>query len=243
MKLSGKTAVVTGGGSGIGLAAAEALAIEGCRVVIAGRSQERLRDAVAASKVPDYFLWRTVDVADRDRVEELFSWATKGLGKIDILINAAGINVPKRSMAEMVPEDWDRIFQVNTTGSYNCMRAVLPEMLDRGDGLIINISSIAGKRADQRGGVAYSASKFAQTALGLTVGAEVCDRDVRITNIYPGETNTPILDERPVQLSDEHLANILQPQDVAAAVVMVACLPSRARVPELVIVPTRQAYM
>ena len=145
-------------------------------------------------------------------------------------------------MDELVPEDWDLILKINATGAFNCMRAVLPQMRERQDGIIINISSIAGKRAGLLGGVAYNASKFAMSALSTTAGIEEKDNGIRVTTVYPGEVETPILDDRPVPVSAEHRQKILQPEDVAAAVLMIVQLPPRAHVPELVIKPTSQAY-
>ena len=243
MKLQDKCAVVAGGGSGMGLAVAKALASEGCRVLIAGRGQPRLDEALAEIGLPELVLAKQADVADRESVAELFAFAEEQFGKVDILVNAAGINVPDRNIGNLSPENWDKLIEVNATGSYNCMRAVLPAMRERGDGLIVNLSSIAGLRGDVRGGVAYCAAKFAQAGLGMTVGAEVGADGVRITNIYPGETNTPILDNRPVPLTAEHRARILQSEDVAAAVLMVALLPARARIPELTITPTCQPFV
>ena len=183
------------------------------------------------------------DVASRDDVTGLFDRIAREAGPIDLLVNSAGINVRDRSMAALAPEDWDQMLQVNATGAYNCMRAVLPQMRARRDGLIINISSVAGKRASPIGGVAYNASKFAMAALGLTVAQEEKDNGIRVTTVYPGEVDTPILENRPVPVTAEQRARILQPEDVAAAVLMIACLPPRAHVPELVIKPTTQAYM
>ena len=243
MRLNNKCAVVTGGGSGIGLAIAEALAADGCRVLIAGRGIERLEKAVADSNVSDRLAAQQADVADRQSVKALFAVAQEQFGTVDILINAAGVNIPNRAMSELTLEDWDYLLSVNATGTFHCIHAVLPGMRQRRDGLIVNISSIAGKRGDLRGGAGYSAAKFAQSGLGMTVGAEVAGDGVRVTNVYPGETNTPILDQRPVPLSAEHRASILQPVDVAAAVLMVTCLPPRAHIPELVITPTWQPYL
>lgn len=243
MKLEGKTAVITGGGTGIGWAIAEAFAAEGCQVMIAGRREEVLTEAVHNSATRERLHIQAVDVADRASVASLLEAAEQKFGSIDILVNAAGINVPRRAMRELSPEDWDRMLAINATGTFNTMHAVLPQMRARGDGVIVNISSIAGKRGDLRGGAGYVAAKFAQSGFGMTVGAEVGEEGVRVTTIYPGETNTPILDQRPVPLSDEHRASILQSEDVAAAVLMVVCLPPRAHVPELVITPTWQPFV
>ena len=242
MKLTGKTALITGGGTGIGAACAVALAGEGCRVAITGRREEPLKETAAQFSGEPPLLTQRADVADRESVAHLFEWARGELGPIDILVNSAGVNIPNRSMAELSPEDWEQLLRVNATGTYNCIHAVLPEMRARRDGVIVIISSVAGIRPSLIGGVAYNASKFAVSALGLTVAQEVKDEGIRITNVYPGEVETPILDNRPVPVSDEHRARILQPQDVAEAVLMVASLSPRANISELVIKPTTQAF-
>jgi NADP-dependent 3-hydroxy acid dehydrogenase YdfG len=242
MKLTGKTALITGGGTGIGQGIAWALADEGCRVGISGRREEVLQASVREYKGRGAILFKTADVGDRASVDSLFSWAAAELGPIDILINCAGVNVRKRSMSELDPADWDKMLRINATGAFDCIRAVLPEMRERRDGLIVNISSIAGKRATLLGGVGYNASKFAMTALGTSVSLEEGKNGIRVTNVYPGEVATPILENRPVPVTAEHRARILQAEDVAAAVLMVACLPPRAHIPELVIKPTTQDY-
>jgi len=242
MPLTGKTAVVTGGGTGIGLGAAIALAKLGCKVVTGGRREEKLREAAATFSGEPAIQCHQLDVADRGSVAAFFAWAKETLGEIDILVNSAGVNIRTRTMAEMQPEQWDQVLAVNATGAYNCIGAVLPAMRSRGDGLIINISSVAGKRALELGGVAYCASKFAMTALGTCVNNEAAPDGVRVTSIYPGEVNTPILENRPAPVSDERKAAMLQPEDVGAMVAAVALLPPRANVAEMVIKPTVQNY-
>jgi NAD(P)-dependent dehydrogenase (short-subunit alcohol dehydrogenase family) len=242
MRLGNKTALVTGGGTGIGRAIALALAAEGCRTAIIGRRLEPLREAAAEWQGQPPILCQAADVGSRAEVDRVFAWAQAELGGIDILVNSAGVNVPRRAMTELSPDDWELLMNVNANGAYYCMRAALPAMRSKRDGLIVNISSIAGKRASVLGGVAYSASKFAMTALGGTVALEEGRNGIRVTTVFPGEVETPILDRRPVPVSAEHRARILQPADVAAAVLMIACLPPRAHVPELIIKPTSQDY-
>lgn len=242
MKLSGKTVLITGGGTGIGYGIATALADEGCRVAIAGRREDKLRAAAAAYRGATPLAVHSVDVADRASVGRLFQWAAETVGPINILVNAAGLNIVHRLLSETTPEEWDRLMTINATGTFNCLHAVLPQMRERRDGLVINISSVAGKRALRLGGVAYCASKFAMTALGTFAALEVGKDGVRVTNIYPGEVDTPILENRPTPITAEHRARILQPEDVAAAVVMIAKLPPRAHVSELVIKPTTQEF-
>ena len=240
--LTNRTAVITGGGSGIGAAVARALADAGCRVARPGRRQERLDDVTGNYNGSVPIIARPSDVADRQGVVEFFNWAREELGQIDILVNSAGINTPVRAVATLDPADWDKLIAVNLTGAYNCIHQVLPEMRERQDGVIINISSVAGLRAGTVGGVAYNASKVGMSALGITVAAEHREMGIRVTNVYPGEVETPILDNRPVPVSAEHRARILQPEDCADAVMMVVRLPARANVPELVIIPTTQSY-
>lgn len=243
-RLHDRTAVVTGGGSGIGEGIAQALASEGCRVIITGRNEVKLRAAAESfqkSGAPA-IQFRSLDVADREAVGQFFQWATQTLGRVDILVNSAGTNIVKRSMAELDPADWDKLLAVNATGAYNCMHAVLPQMRERRDGLIVNISSVAGVRASMLGGVAYTASKFALASLSHCVALEEKDHGIRVTNVHPGEVETPILDARPAPVSAEHRARILQPEDIASLVLAIACLPPRAHVSDILIKPTTQEF-
>ncbi len=243
MILHGKTALIIGGGTGIGAGCAIAFAEAGAQVAISGRRIEKLGEAAAKFTGKNTILCHAADVANREEARKLIEWATKELGRIDILVHCAGINIPKRAMNVLDPADWDKLLLVNATGAFNAMHFVLPQMRERKDGLIINVSSIAGLRASILGGVAYSASKFAMTALGTTVGVEERNNGIRVTNVYPGEVETPILDARPVPVSKEHRAKILQPEDIASVLVAVAALPPRAHVAELVIKPTTQEFV
>jgi NADP-dependent 3-hydroxy acid dehydrogenase YdfG len=241
MKLNDHVAIVTGAGSGIGAAISAALAQYGCQVIAVGRRRSALEET--KKRFPDTIDAVAADVADRNSVDKVVAFASEKYGRIDVLVNSAGTNTVDRATASVSPEEWHRIFQVNATGAFNCIQTVLPMMRQQSRGTIINISSVAGRRAIPLGGVAYNASKFAMTALGTTVGEEERANGIRVTNIFPGEVETPILDTRPVAVSAEHRAKILQPEDVAESVLLVCTLPSRARVPELVIVPTIQSFI
>jgi len=242
MSLEKQNALVVGGGTGMGEAIALALTAEGARVAVAGRRQEKL-DAVAA-QAEGNILTYTVDVAERESVKALFDWAGVQFGgQLHLLVNCAGVNVPKRSMSELAPEDWDKVMAINATGAFNCMHFGLPLMRPHRTGLVINISSTAGLRAGHLGGVAYNASKFAMNALGTSAAGDELKNNIRITTICPGEVDTPILDDRPIPPDADHRAKILKPADIAAVTVAVAKLPPLAHVPELVIKPIGQSFI
>lgn len=242
-QLAGKIVAVTGGGTGIGAGIARGLAEAGCRVTIGGRRLEPLEQVAASTRSEHAIVTQTLDISDPTSVQEFFAAIRQRVGEVDILVNSAGVNIQNRSMADMNPEDWERVLSINASGAYRCMREVLPAMRARRDGLVVNISSVAGKRAISLGGIVYCASKFAMTALGTAVSNEVRDEGVRITNVYPGEVNTPILDNRPNPVSQEHKDAILQPEDIASVVVTICALPPRANVPEIVIKPTIQEWV
>lgn len=235
-----KIAWVTGGGSGIGAAAAKALATQGWTVIISGRDAAKLKE-VATGHEAIHTL--PLDVSDRSAVQTAHQTLVDQHGPVNLLVNGAGVNVPKRAMADLIPEEWDKLMAINATGAFNCICQVVPSMRRNHDGLIINISSTAGLRAAPLGGIAYNASKFAMTAMGIGIGEEERANGIRVTNIMPGEVDTPIMKNRPKPVSQEHRASMLQPEDLADAVVFVANLPPRAHVWELVIKPTAQSYV
>lgn len=242
-QLSGKRVLITGGGSGIGLAVARQFLQEGAAVTISGRDAAKLERAGRDLAGGDRLLVQSCDVADPKQVDKLVRQATDRLGGIDILVNNAGLNVKNRAFRELSIEDWQLQLRANLDGAFYCIRAVLPQMLERRDGLIVNVVSVAGKRAGPLGGAAYAASKFGMSALGICLGAEEKDSGIRVSNIYPGEVDTPILVHRPQPVTEAHRQSILQPEDVAAAVLFVATLPARVSVPELVIKPVSQMYV
>ena len=182
------------------------------------------------------------DVAEAAQCQRLIETATKQFGKVDILFNNAGANLKARTIRELTPESWDKLIRANLDGTFYCTHYVLPQMIERKDGVVVNLVSIAGKRANPLGGAAYVASKFGQGGLGMCLSNEERDSGIRVSNIYPGEIDTPILEHRPKPVSDEHRAVILKPEDVASAVVFVATLPKHVSVPELIIKPTAHLY-
>jgi NAD(P)-dependent dehydrogenase (short-subunit alcohol dehydrogenase family) len=242
-RLTGKNMLVTGGGSGIGLAAARLLLAEGARVAISGRNEDKLRRAAAELNAGERLIYHAADVADWTQVQRLVEEVNRRLGSIDVLVNNAGLNVKERSFRELTVENWHLLLGANLHGAFYCIRAVLPRMRQRRDGLIVNINSISGKRSNPLGGLAYNAAKFGLRALAMGLAAEEKDNGIRVCSIYPGEVNTPILEARPTPVNEERRRAMLQPEDVAAAVLFVATLPPRASVPELVITPANATYV
>jgi NADP-dependent 3-hydroxy acid dehydrogenase YdfG len=242
-KLQDKTAVVTGGGSGIGLAVARTFLHEGARVVIVGRTEAKLAEACRDLKSGERLSYQVADVAEPPQVQALFERLRATHPVIDVLVNNAGMNIKERLMRQLTPEVWQKMVRANLDGAFYCIHQVLPQMLERRDGVIINVNSIAGKRASMLGGASYSAAKFGMTALGLCLAAEEKDSGIRVSNIYPGEVDTPILKDRPQPVTEEQRRRILRPEDVAAAVLFVATLPAHVSIPELVIKPTTQLYV
>ncbi|HEY7315503.1 MAG TPA: SDR family oxidoreductase [Gemmataceae bacterium] len=242
-RLTGKTALVTGGGSGIGLAAARLLLDEGAKVAITGRNEEKLRRAAGELGAGDRLIYRAADVADLGQVQALVQDVTRRLGRIDILVNNAGLNIKERTFRELTPENWHLLLGANLHGAFYCTYAVLPQMRERRDGLIININSISGKRSNPLGGLAYNAAKFGLRGLAMGLAAEEKDNGIRVCNIYPGEVNTPILEARPTPVDEERRRVMLQAEDVASAVLFLATLPPRVSIPELVITPANAMYV
>jgi NADP-dependent 3-hydroxy acid dehydrogenase YdfG len=240
-ELKNKVTIVTGAGTGIGTAIVRDFVAAGAKVALVGRRLGKLEEAAAGLPADQVFL-QPCDVADRAAVTAMAQAVEAHFGPVDILVNNAGTNTSPRAVSEVAMEDWDLLIAVNLTGAFNCVRAVLPGMRAKKDGLIINVASIAGLRAGKLGGVAYSASKHGMIAMNHTINEEELEYNIRACAICPGEVETPILDLRPEPVSAERRAAMLQPEDVSAAALMVAKLPPRACVPLLVIKPTTQVF-
>ncbi|HEU5098300.1 MAG TPA: SDR family oxidoreductase [Roseiflexaceae bacterium] len=242
MPIEGKVVLITGGGSGVGAAIARQFAEAGAQVVVMGRRAEQLQATCESIVNGPQARPIVADVADRAQVSALVEQVVSEFGRLDILVNNAGVNTPARRLEQLSFEDWDYLMTVNATGAFNVIQAVLPHMRSRGDGLIINVSSISGRRASTLAGAAYSASKHALNALSKVVSQEEEQHGIRSTIISPGDINTPLLDKRPAPVSAEQRAKILQPDDIAAAALFVARLPAHVSVPEIVIKPIGQMY-
>ncbi|WP_151089138.1 3-ketoacyl-ACP reductase [Hymenobacter baengnokdamensis] len=215
-KLTGKVALVTGAGKGIGKAIAVALAHEGVHVGLLARSLDQLQ-AVAAElqALGVKTSVATADVADEAAVNAAVAHLTSELGPADILINNAGIGTFAKFM-DMAPADWEQIIRVNLLGVYYVTRAALPAMLERRSGDIINISSTSGLRA-AAGSSAYSASKFAVMGLSEALMQEVRKSNIRVSALAPSTVATELAINN--NLTDGNPEKVMQPEDIAEFVV------------------------
>ena len=241
-KLNGKVALITGAGSGVGQAAARLFVAEGAQVAVAGRDAAKLQKAMAAIPGGDTILIVPTDVTVPAQVKNLVDQATKRFGRVDILVNNAGTNIKARRMRELTLEDWNLLVRTNLDGAFYCIKAVLPQMLERKDGVIVNVNSISGKRPYPLAGAGYAAGKFGLHALAGCLANEELESGIRVSSIYPGEIDTPILAVRPTPVTAEQRAKILKAEDVAEAILFVASLPPHVTVPELIIKPAAQGY-
>ena len=225
MDLQNKVALITGAGKGIGKAIAVRLAKEGVHVGLVARTQSDLK-ALADSLTESYNVrvsTAVADVANRNEVETAVAKLKNDLGAVDILVNNAGI-AKFGTLADMSPEDWERIIQVNLMGTYYVTRAVLPDMIERNSGNVINISSTAGERASATTS-AYSASKFAVMGLTESLMQEVRKHNIRVTALAPSTVNTELAVSVGLKIGDED--HMMQPEDVAELAAAMLKLPQR----------------
>lgn len=234
MSLQGKVAWITGGGSGIGLAGAIELAKAGAKVVISGRSAATLKEAAKKCDAETIAL----DVSSKEEVQKAARELVRRHGAVDILVASAGINMPQRNFRNVSLDGWDQIVAVNLSGMFYCVHSVLPAMREKKDGLIINVSSWAGRHPSTLTGPGYNATKHAVIALTESINMEECANGIRATALLPGEAATPILEKRPVPPAPEVRAKMLQPEDLGRAIGFIASLPARACVNELTLTPT-----
>jgi NAD(P)-dependent dehydrogenase (short-subunit alcohol dehydrogenase family) len=230
-----RTVVVTGAGSGVGRAVALKFASEGCQVALVGRTAATLAETagLAGPTAADRMGVFVCDVSSPDAVAAMGDAVLARFASVDVLVNAAGINVPRRSFATLSLDDWHAVLATNLHGAYYCVRAFLPRMREHGSGTIININSDVGKIARDLAGAAYVSSKFGLRGLAQQINAEERGNGIRACSICPRDVNTPLLDKRPQPPSPEVRARMLQPDDLAACVWLVATLPQRAIVDEI----------
>lgn len=237
--LSGKIALVTGAGSGIGRQTALLLAGEGATVVLTGRRMEPLREvAELIEKTDGKAVARMLDIQSRQAIFDTVKSVADEIGAVDILVNNAG-SASKVLNARFISEDeWNSTINVNLTAVFNLTQAVLPDMISRGEGTIITVSSLAVVNPNLLGGVAYGAAKAGVKNFMTFLHNTYRNQGIRATTILPGETNTPIMDNRARPPLEEERAVMMDPHDVARAILLCASLNKTAVIPELHICPT-----
>lgn len=234
--VSGMVAWITGAGTGIGEAAALALAEAGMTVVLSGRRQDKLEGV--AGRIGGRAEVAALDVADRNAVAEVAAGIRARHARIDVLVSSAGVNVPGRHWHQLSTDDWDRVIRIDLDGAFYCAHAVLPTMIEQGDGLIVNVSSWAGNHVSMVTGAAYTAAKHGLNAMTETINMEAGLHGVRACAVCPGEVATPILDNRPEPPSAEDKARMVQPEDCGDIIAFLARLPKHVCINELTVSPT-----
>ena len=244
--LTGGVAIVTGASSGIGRATALALSEAGASVALAARRADRLEEVAARIRGNGGRALAVVtDVADRDAVFALVERTAAELGSADILVNNAGI-MPTSPLSEIHLDDWLRMVDVNVKGVLHCVAAVLPAMLERRRGHIVNVGSLAGRRPFP-GGTVYAATKFAVRCISAGIQLELsARRGIRVTDIQPGVVATELMDHIPDPETRQGFAERwrdkepMASEDVAAAILYAVTAPARVNVNEILMRPRDQ---
>lgn len=240
-KLAGTVALVTGASSGFGWAIARSVAAEGAAVALVARRAERLR---ALAEQIEGEGGRAVacpaDVGSEAEILAAVEQAETSLGPIDLLVNNAGTNSGARSIAETDSGVWRELLEVDLTSAFLFSKGVLPGMISRGRGTVINIASRAASHPSLQAGVAYSTAKRGMEALTAVTNEEGNPYNVRASVVNPGEGNTPILDFRPEPPDEVQRSVMIQPEDLADLVVLIASLPQAVTVESVELRPTRR---
>tara|TARA_B100001123_G_scaffold417679_1_gene520742 strand:- start:2871 stop:3650 length:780 start_codon:yes stop_codon:yes gene_type:complete len=237
-QLAGKTALITGGGTGIGEAIAIDLAGAGVRTIICGRRADPLEDTVKKIESDggkaSYLL---ADMADPESIE-ILARDILAQGGVDILVNNAGFSSKVRSVRYISAEEWRAVMDVNTMGPAMLTRMLLDSMIERGAADVVLISSLSAYYPSIMAGAAYSAAKVAARSYMSVLSAEVKQFGIRCLTVFPGEVDTPILDKRALVPGKAERTTMLQSEDVSAAVMSALNLPQRANIFEIAIAPT-----
>ena len=238
-RLAGKIAWITGAGSGIGEAAALALADEGATAVLTGRTQEKLERVAARirQKGGEAYV-QPAELTNSRQVQKVGEFISSTLGRLDILVNNAGVNIVDRHWDKLTPEGIDELVHGNLSQALYCVTVALPLMRAQKDGLLIHTASIAGRIVGGFPGPIYSAAKHGVVAMSHSINMQECVHGIRSTAFLPGEVATPILDTRPNPVGPEVRARMIQPEDCGDLIRYIACLPRHLVMSEVMLAPT-----
>ncbi|OUR77210.1 oxidoreductase [Alphaproteobacteria bacterium 46_93_T64] len=243
--LKGKVAWITGAGTGIGQAAAIALANAGMTVVLSGRRESALEETANIIRTNGgKSVLEPLDVSDAEAAEKLVQRIYKRFDRLDIAVLSAGINVKNRAWTDVDTKAWDAVVDINLNGAFYCCKAILPVMRKQKSGLIINVASWAGVRVSKLSGAAYTAAKHGMVAMSESINVEEAKNGIRSCALCPGEVATPLLNDRPVTVTEEQKAAMLQAEDLGETVLFLARMNERVCVNQLIIGPTaNRAYI
>ena len=237
-RLAGQVAWVTGAGSGIGEAAALALAEEGAEILLTGRRPAPLEDVASRIRaLGGKAEVQAADLTDPVAVERVGQAIQARGGALDILVNNAGLNITERDWGRLTPAGAQSVIAANLGSAFYCVTVALPFLRARGGGVLIHTASFAGRFVSPLSGPAYTAAKHGVVAMSHSLNMEECIHGIRSTVICPGEVATPILDKRPQPVSAEERARMVQPEDCGDLIRYVACLPPHVVLNEVLISP------
>lgn len=233
-----KTAVITGGGSGVGRAIALKLAAQDWHVIIVGRRAETLQETIQlAGATASRIVHHICDIGSASAVAEMGKQILAQYREVHLLVNAAGTNAPRRSLEVLSLEDYHAMIATNLNGAYYCVQAFLAQMRARKSGLIVNIVSDAAKQASAKAGPAYVMSKFGLVGLTQSINAEERPNGIRACAILPGDIDTPLLDKRPAPPDATARARMMRAEDVADCALFCINLPEHVVVEEMLVRP------
>ena len=233
--LDGKVAIITGGGSGIGKAIAEAFSAEGATCVLAARGQQRLE---AAAKEIANAQAVVCDVTDDDQVEALFAGVAERHGPVDILVNNAGMAAPGPTH-ELPPAAFRQVLELNLTGCFLCARQALQQMIPRGSGRILNIGSISGQMSRPHS-IAYTTSKFGLDGFTRSLALDAREHGIAVSVLHPGNVGTDIWQDRLEMARAEGLVPL---EDMGRAALAMVTLDPGVNMLSSVILPVSQPYL
>lgn len=237
-QLAGKIAWVTGAGTGIGEAAALALAAEGATIILSGRRAEPLEDTAAQiRRAGGTAHVQPADLSVAADVEKVGKFIGETFNRLDILVNNAGVNISDRHWEHLTPAGIDTLVDGNLKSALYCITVALPFMRAQKDGLLIHTASMAGRFIGGLSGPIYTAAKHGVVAMSHTINMEECINGIRSTAMLPGEVATPILDRRPVPVTPDERARLVQSADCGDLIRYIACLPPHLCIPEVMITP------
>jgi NADP-dependent 3-hydroxy acid dehydrogenase YdfG len=237
-KLAGKIAWITGAGSGIGEAAAIALADEGAIVILTGRTREKLETVARRIDQTGQAHVQPADLTHSDQVGTVAAWIKETFGRLDILVNNAGVNILDRHWDTLTPAGIDTLVQGNLMAALYCVQAVLPMMRAQQDGVLIHTASMAGRFIGGVSGPIYTVAKHGIVAMSHGLNMQECIHGIRSTVFLPGEVATPILDQRPNPVPPEVRARMVQSVDCGDLIRYIACLPRHVVMNEVHLAPT-----